>query len=79
MEIGQTTKKITQEEFNSLTKEKFPVWSDADGETFELRIGPDYGKFGKKAPSGPALYDCVAVDVIQSSTTKRISHIATQV
>ncbi len=37
-------------------------WSPANASSFQVRIGPDYNKNKAKAPSGPSLYELVAVD-----------------
>eukprot|EP00040_Diaphanoeca_grandis_P018766 m.98755 g.98755 ORF g.98755 m.98755 type:complete len:315 (-) comp27093_c0_seq1:52-996(-) len=43
-------------------------WSNADGELFDLRIGPNYKKHGKKAPSADPFYDMVSMDYMKCST-----------
>lgn len=37
-------------------------WARLPGEAFNLRVGPNYALNKRKAPSAPALYDCVSVD-----------------
>ena len=37
----------------------------------EVRTGPNYSAQKKKAPSGPALYECVAVDLVKSADPLR--------
>jgi len=46
------------------------AWSPCPGHSFSLRDGPDYRKTGLKRPSGPALYDVVAVDVFSCPEQK---------
>lgn len=41
------------------------LMTEGDGREFELRVGPDYKKNGKKAPSAMHTYHPVAVDVIK--------------
>lgn len=40
---------------------------NGDASQFSLRVGPNYKKSGNKAPSGPALYDFVGMDVIHDA------------
>jgi hypothetical protein len=40
-------------------------YSYAEASIFNCRIGPNYNKSGKKAPSGPALYELVGADYFQ--------------
>jgi UDP:flavonoid glycosyltransferase YjiC (YdhE family) len=42
------------------------VWRKGDDSLFKVRVGPNYKKLGKKAPSEPSLYELVAVDIIRS-------------
>jgi hypothetical protein len=42
------------------------VWRKGDDGRFRVRIGPNYKKNGKKAPSSQSLYELIAVDLIQS-------------
>jgi len=42
----------------------FSYWN-VDSSLFNLRIGPNYKREKKKAPSGPALYDLYAMDAVQ--------------
>ena len=51
------------------------TWSEIDGSEFMVRCGPDYEKNGNKAPSGPAFYDVVSVDCIDSGSSLQ-SHVA---
>ena len=39
------------------------TWSHCDHNTFNVRVGPDYNRFKRKAPSPPPLYEPFAVDV----------------
>lgn len=39
------------------------TWCKCDHKLFNVRIGPDYNRFKKKAPSGPPLFEAIAVDV----------------
>jgi len=48
-------------------------WCNADGTTFETRIGPNYAYNKKKEPSKPCIYECVAVDLY--TTPSKISHL----
>ena len=51
------------------------TWSPTDASVFPVRCGPDYKKNGQKAPSAPALYDVLSVDIIDSASTLQ-SHVA---
>ena len=42
------------------------AWSPVDHRDIKLRVGPNYKKNKKKAPSGPALLQCVGVDLISA-------------
>jgi len=44
------------------------LWRDGDAGIFRLRCGPNYCRFGRKAPSAPALYRCFGFDVVQATT-----------
>lgn len=50
------------------------TWSPLDHRVFQVRIGPDYSRHKKKAPSAVPLYDIVGVDVFR--TKARMDHIA---
>jgi hypothetical protein len=50
------------------------TWCQCDHKQFQTRIGPDYKKHGKKAPSSTPIYEPCAVDVI--CTKLRKDHIA---
>ena len=50
------------------------TWCQCDHKQFQTRIGPDYKKHGKKAPSGAPIYEPCGVDVI--CTKQRKDHIA---
>ena len=52
-------------------------WTRALGSSYEVRVGPNYKKYGKKAPSKGALYECVGVDVFGAPDGK-LDHIASQ-
>eukprot|EP00656_Telonema_subtile_P035080 TRINITY_DN3908_c0_g1_i1.p1 TRINITY_DN3908_c0_g1~~TRINITY_DN3908_c0_g1_i1.p1 ORF type:complete len:207 (+),score=45.13 TRINITY_DN3908_c0_g1_i1:64-684(+) len=58
------------------TSTEHPSWSPVSGRVFRVRQGPDYSSNGVKAPSLPALYDCVGVDIYRSK--KPVYHIASQ-
>jgi len=38
---------------------------DGEGEGFELRVGPDYKKHGKKAPSAAHIYHPITIDIFK--------------
>jgi hypothetical protein len=57
-------------------REKY-VWCPGLAENFNLRVGPNYKKTGAKAPSGPALYDLMGMDIFYSD--ERIENIGSQV
>ncbi|KAL7542720.1 hypothetical protein ACHAWF_007233 [Thalassiosira exigua] len=40
------------------------TYANTDAGTFNLRVGPNYKKNKRKAPSGPALYDLVSLDFL---------------
>ena len=46
------------------------AWTSIGADQFRVRCGPDYPRNGNKAPSGPALGDVVAVDLLR--TDKKI-------
>lgn len=48
------------------------TWCKCDYRIFQVRAGPDYNRFKKKAPTLPPLYDPIAVDVF--CTKKRVDH-----
>lgn len=50
------------------------TWAKTDSKLFHVRIGPDYNRFKKKAPSAPSLYEPVAFDIF--CTKKRADHVA---
>ncbi len=39
------------------------TWCRVDHRQFNVRVGPDYNRYKKKAPSGPPIYEPFAVDV----------------
>ena len=50
------------------------TWCKVDYHIFHVRMGPDYNRNKKKVPSGPPLYNPVAVDVF--CTNQRLDHAA---
>lgn len=52
-------------------------WKYVDESTFSLRIGPNYGRTGAKAPSGQSLFELVGIDCVQCSA--RIDNIGSKV
>lgn len=42
---------------------------NVDPTTFELRVGPNYSKHKKKAPSGPSLYNLYSMDIVRAEST----------
>lgn len=48
------------------------AWTSMEARNFKVRCGPNYPKYGKKAPSGAALGTVEAMDVFL--TQRRISH-----
>ena len=72
VEIGRTMPKLDRpvapigsidEDGNEVTS-YMPGWGWAPqkGSLFDVRVGPDYAKKKRKAPSAEALYDCLSVD-----------------
>jgi hypothetical protein len=49
-------------------------WSTLDYRQFQVRIGPDYSRYKKKAPTAPPLYEPIGVDVFK--TRSRLDHVA---
>lgn len=43
------------------------TWSVADSSRQQLRVGPDYPRKGRKAPSLPALYEIRGIDIVHGS------------
>jgi hypothetical protein len=37
-------------------------FSECDGSSFSLRVGPNYAKTGNKAPAGPCLYEAIGAE-----------------
>lgn len=50
-------------------------WGRADGSSYDVRVGPNYKKYGKKQPSRAAMFECVGVDVFGAPDGK-LDHIA---
>jgi hypothetical protein len=69
---GDTMVEISSEEHEKGAK-KFGEWTNAPGDTFPVRIGPDYALKKKKAPSENALYEVIGADMF--SLDKKIWHI----
>ena len=53
------------------------VWGAGVHNNFKLRVGPNYKKTGAKEPSGPSLYEIVAMDMYYS--IERIENIGSKV
>jgi len=51
------------------------TWSNGDGTTFNVRLGPNYKTNKIKAPSEPSLYEIFAFDVWRTKE-KKINHIS---
>lgn len=54
--------------------EQTQCWENADGTTFDTRIGPSYPRNKQKNSSKQCLYECVAIDIYITDT--KISHVA---
>lgn len=52
------------------------TWCKVDPRQFNVRVGPDYNRFKRKAPSGRAIYEPFAVDVF--CTKERVDHAASR-
>lgn len=52
------------------------AWCPVSSAKFNVRQGPDYSSTGAKAPSQPALYECIGVDLYRSR--KPVYHMASQ-
>lgn len=52
------------------------TWCPGYGESFNLRVGPNYKKYGKKSASREAIYSVVSMDVMRSNPP--IHHIASK-
>jgi len=71
----QPLKKFHMDE-KSILKTCTPVtWSNADGTSFNVRLGPDYKTTGIKAPSHDSLYNIFAFDAY-CTKKKKIHHIS---
>ena len=55
-------------------KPELASWSRTAGESFQVRIGPNYKRTKAKSASAPSLYECVGVDIFQAES--KIDHIA---
>ena len=55
-------------------KPELASWCRTAGESFQVRIGPNYKRTKAKSASAPSLYECVGVDILQ--TESKIDHIA---
>eukprot|EP01041_Mallomonas_annulata_P009257 gene9257-19216_t len=53
------------------------TWNKCDHRQFNVRVGPDYNRYKKKAASGPPIYEAVAVDVF--CTKLRVDYIASKI
>jgi hypothetical protein len=51
-------------------------WTTVAAETFNVRVGPNYKKYGRKASSGPAFFECIGMDAFKLD--KKCVHIAPQ-
>lgn len=60
MQLQGTIKGVS---FERLDEHHTDCWSPVAGETFNVRIGPNYKKYGKKSPSEDAFLEVVSVDV----------------
>lgn len=52
------------------------TWTKIDSSFFNVRIGPDYNRNKKKAPSGAPIYEPFAVDIFCAKT--RVDHAASR-
>ena len=59
------------------SEQKKNSWSECQHDTFNCRIGPNYGWNGKKAQSPPSLMNCVGMDFVKCD--KRIDNIGSKV
>lgn len=48
------------------------TWCKAEYQSFKVRVGPDYKRNQRKAPTGPPLFEPVAVDIF--CTKQRLDH-----
>ena len=55
-------------------KAELASWCRTAGESFQVRIGPNYKRTKAKSASAPSLYECVGVDILQAES--KIDHIA---
>lgn len=69
---NSTIFKIGSTDHEDSTKESFGEWTWVSADTFNVRIGPDYSYYKRKAPSEDALYETVACDVY--SLRKKMWH-----
>jgi len=57
------------------TRDESMCWARADGTSYDVRVGPNYKKYGRKESSKPAMFECVGVDVFGAPEGK-LDHIA---
>jgi hypothetical protein len=57
------------------TGDESMCWARASGSSYDVRVGPNYKKYGRKEPSKPAMFECVGVDVFGAPEGK-LDHIA---
>lgn len=43
-------------------------WRNCDASCFNLRVGPNYSRNKKKAPSAPAMFECISMDIFHAET-----------
>lgn len=62
---GPIPRPTTEEDFDN--EEYFHSWFHVPGESWDVRIGPNYSRTGAKAPSAPCMYTCVHCDAFTSN------------
>ena len=62
---GPIPRPTTAKDFNN--EEYFHGWFHVPGESWDVRVGPNYKVTGAKAPSAPCLYTCVQCDAFTSN------------
>ena len=55
-------------------KPELATWCRTAGESFMVRMGPNYRRTKAKSASAPSLYECVGLDIFQ--TDAKVDHIA---